>query len=125
MIRRPPRSTLFPYTTLFRSLTGVSHDQIGAATRAVGTRPCDRSNPPPLEGLETRSEEGRRLLGSTVPEALRATTRGTDGHSELGARNAHHHRGEGIRAVRPFHRGARSGCRRGGERPCGSGGVAV
>src|SRR2546430_5412268 len=24
MIRRPPRSTLFPYTTLFRSLTGES-----------------------------------------------------------------------------------------------------
>src|SRR5260370_36008655 len=24
MIRRPPRSTLFPYTTLFRSLLGVS-----------------------------------------------------------------------------------------------------
>src|SRR3712207_2272559 len=24
MIRRPPRSTLFPYTTLFRSLTGQS-----------------------------------------------------------------------------------------------------
>src|SRR3712207_7587879 len=24
MIRRPPRSTLFPYTTLFRSLTGVT-----------------------------------------------------------------------------------------------------
>src|SRR5258707_5883401 len=24
MIRRPPRSTLFPYTTLFRSLTGGS-----------------------------------------------------------------------------------------------------
>src|SRR3712207_7584621 len=23
MIRRPPRSTLFPYTTLFRSLTGM------------------------------------------------------------------------------------------------------
>src|SRR2546425_9872927 len=25
MIRRPPRSTLFPYTTLFRSLAGVVH----------------------------------------------------------------------------------------------------
>src|SRR2546430_11196132 len=25
MIRRPPRSTLFPYTTLFRSLLGVGH----------------------------------------------------------------------------------------------------
>src|SRR3712207_7243934 len=25
MIRRPPRSTLFPYTTLFRSLNGLPH----------------------------------------------------------------------------------------------------
>src|SRR5260370_15141018 len=25
MIRRPPRSTLFPYTTLFRSVLGPSH----------------------------------------------------------------------------------------------------
>src|SRR5256885_4888359 len=25
MIRRPPRSTLFPYTTLFRSLIGSTH----------------------------------------------------------------------------------------------------
>src|SRR2546427_4102266 len=26
MIRRPPRSTLFPYTTLFRSLDALAHD---------------------------------------------------------------------------------------------------
>src|SRR3712207_9022484 len=26
MIRRPPRSTLFPYTTLFRSLVGADHE---------------------------------------------------------------------------------------------------
>src|SRR3712207_8611581 len=26
MIRRPPRSTLFPYTTLFRSAGGVDHE---------------------------------------------------------------------------------------------------
>src|SRR5260221_3791661 len=26
MIRRPPRSTLFPYTTLFRSTTDSNHD---------------------------------------------------------------------------------------------------
>src|SRR5258708_23029395 len=26
MIRRPPRSTLFPYTTLFRSHTTLGHD---------------------------------------------------------------------------------------------------
>src|SRR5260370_14718618 len=34
MIRRPPRSTLFPYTTLFRSVRGID-DQIGLT--GVGT----------------------------------------------------------------------------------------
>src|SRR5256885_11745148 len=28
MIRRPPRSTLFPYTTLFRSADGQSHQAL-------------------------------------------------------------------------------------------------
>src|SRR3989441_9388970 len=32
MIRRPPRSTLFPYTTLFRSLYGI----IGFVCTAIG-----------------------------------------------------------------------------------------
>src|SRR3712207_8040004 len=31
MIRRPPRSTLFPYTTLFRSCEFLSRDRLGAA----------------------------------------------------------------------------------------------
>src|SRR3712207_8292086 len=41
MIRRPPRSTLFPYTTLFRSPDGGSVD---AGQRTVGEarRPDDR-----------------------------------------------------------------------------------
>src|SRR5947199_6873691 len=29
MIRRPPRSTLFPYTTLFRSVSGVHANHLG------------------------------------------------------------------------------------------------
>src|SRR2546429_7273955 len=29
MIRRPPRSTLFPYTTLFRSLAQYAHGTLG------------------------------------------------------------------------------------------------
>src|SRR5260221_1245264 len=29
MIRRPPRSTLFPYTTLFRSLKSIQQSKIG------------------------------------------------------------------------------------------------
>src|SRR2546430_16688312 len=36
MIRRPPRSTLFPYTTLFRSQRGRLHDLTGLAVPALG-----------------------------------------------------------------------------------------
>src|SRR3712207_6949706 len=45
MIRRPPRSTLFPYTTLFRS----------RAAMIAGSEPLTESNTPELE--ETLSEE--------------------------------------------------------------------
>src|SRR3712207_7446212 len=39
MIRRPPRSTLFPYTTLFRSRVGArgEHEQV-----AAGVEPAER-----------------------------------------------------------------------------------
>src|SRR5258708_40060737 len=33
MIRRPPRSTLFPYTTLFRSCLGIAADHKGTINR--------------------------------------------------------------------------------------------
>src|SRR5687768_18568181 len=36
MIRRPPRSTLFPYTTLFRSLQRLEHAQVGAPGARAG-----------------------------------------------------------------------------------------
>src|SRR5256885_8064897 len=38
MIRRPPRSTLFPYTTLFRSILGcaATEDGDGAACAGLG-----------------------------------------------------------------------------------------
>src|SRR2546429_1621526 len=42
MIRRPPRSTLFPYTTLFRSREGVAARGVdrGLATRGQGLAGC-------------------------------------------------------------------------------------
>src|SRR2546422_4435163 len=44
MIRRPPRSTLFPYTTLFRSVPEKSHrgawDGSSDARWASGPHPC-------------------------------------------------------------------------------------
>src|ERR1022692_1983332 len=42
MIRRPPRSTLFPYTTLFRS-TSLHHSQHEDLQRALGVSSGGRS----------------------------------------------------------------------------------
>src|SRR2546430_5681010 len=38
MIRRPPRSTLFPYTTLFRSSDTAGEDHLGFGARQCGRR---------------------------------------------------------------------------------------
>src|SRR2546430_12243034 len=38
MIRRPPRSTLFPYTTLFRSVRGVNHAESALAEFALDAK---------------------------------------------------------------------------------------
>src|SRR2546429_6922837 len=65
MIRRPPRSTLFPYTTLFRSLAPrrAPHRQVGAAGagRAVRLRRDDRSEEHTSE-LQSRLHLVCRLL---------------------------------------------------------------
>src|SRR3712207_7037828 len=45
MIRRPPRSTLFPYTTLFRSPPTYSAEQHSAVITAALTRPSELGLP--------------------------------------------------------------------------------
>src|SRR2546429_5934091 len=40
MIRRPPRSTLFPYTTLFRSLNGKDADELRTHAGDSGVIGC-------------------------------------------------------------------------------------
>src|SRR2546429_7396008 len=69
MIRRPPRSTLFPYTTLFRSLTQVrtwtcqaSSNSPSSAQTRWGLLPCCIWLSP--EG--TRSEEHTSELQSRL-----------------------------------------------------------
>src|SRR2546426_8360470 len=57
MIRRPPRSTLFPYTTLFRSLLLTQRDRILPALEHHAGRAW------PLE-LDARSEEHTSELQS-------------------------------------------------------------
>src|SRR6266481_3456043 len=56
MILRPPRSTLFPYTTLFRSAAGPAHDQgeLDPAQRRVRRRARDRLHGRPLLGRADR-----------------------------------------------------------------------
>src|SRR3712207_8025165 len=53
MIRRPPRSTLFPYTALFRSLVAL----VGAAVGVVG----DDGGDPPGGGALERVDHDQQL----------------------------------------------------------------
>src|SRR5437870_8214705 len=62
MIRRPPRSTLFPYTTLFRSCTARSaHAWIHRTARGTTTRCLARSEEHTSE-LQSRGHLVCRLL---------------------------------------------------------------
>src|SRR2546426_9319217 len=60
MIRRPPRSTLFPYTTLFRSQLADPHVVILRA-REVLQRGAERAG---LDDAQIRSEEHTSELQS-------------------------------------------------------------
>src|SRR2546426_10668577 len=59
MIRRPPRSTLFPYTTLFRSRTRGT-DTVGATVYGIDARESELAAAP--------TALVRRLLGAEVLE---------------------------------------------------------
>src|SRR5260370_42657259 len=56
MIRRPPRSTLFPYTTLFRSVEVTGADRLSTAARRV--RPSDDAHAEEAELCVAQSGEG-------------------------------------------------------------------
>src|SRR2546429_1188426 len=62
MIRRPPRSTLFPYTTLFRS---VAVRGAPAPVRTAAVSAPDEP-PPPLSFTKERSEEHTSELQSRL-----------------------------------------------------------
>src|SRR2546421_6838469 len=76
MIRRPPRSTLFPYTTLFRSVhqqdplplhtidVCVAHDVHDREVRATRLRGVDPVTPVGSDGVNPRSEEHTSELQS-------------------------------------------------------------
>src|SRR3712207_8293688 len=69
MIRRPPRSTLFPYTTLFRSGSG-GRDPAGCVGEQQSGDPADEGEAPDDHdrGEERRGAAGRGGRKSTTAE---------------------------------------------------------
>src|SRR3712207_8294248 len=76
MIRRPPRSTLFPYTTLFRSPRGARERD-----RAEGGRP-DRDRRDLRRGDDRRRAAGRAGGGPALRED-RKSTRLNSSHANI------------------------------------------
>src|SRR6266516_6138489 len=73
MIRRPPRSTLFPYTTLFRSVRRCARI---LAARGSGPRVVPRRQPGlRAAGLDEGAPEDGRLRGPAVPDHRTAAVR--------------------------------------------------
>src|SRR2546430_10078379 len=65
MIRRPPRSTLFPYTTLFRSLPAASsHARLAVHENLGSTRRYERCSARAMGYVQSRSEEHTSELQS-------------------------------------------------------------
>src|SRR2546427_5542888 len=62
MIRRPPRSTLFPYTTLFRSLSGTPSPRSAAASIRVRWSLSARRSEEHTSELQSQSNLVCRLL---------------------------------------------------------------
>src|SRR5690349_23981617 len=63
MIRRPPRSTLFPYTTLFRSLT--KNQAVATSQEAV-----QNQNEPQLRDENAAHSEDRKSGSAGMPRPI-------------------------------------------------------
>src|SRR2546427_9847561 len=85
MIRRPPRSTLFPYTTLFRSdlvlprgggaLGGGDDESLGAfVRRRLGAEALERVAQPLVAGIYTADPE-ELSVAATMPRLAEAQRR--------------------------------------------------
>src|SRR3989440_12057913 len=98
MIRRPPRSTLFPYTTLFRSREGAGHAGALPGPRASVLAPSPnipgraavrvrRSGDDSGDGCDPAlrgEEDARRLASRARPGMLdRKSTRLNSSHDQI------------------------------------------
>src|SRR3712207_7138344 len=77
MIRRPPRSTLFPYTTLFRSIATQAVVEKGLRAEGVSRHDLGR------EAFVERVWEWREQYGSQIVEQDRKSTRLNSSHANI------------------------------------------
>src|SRR2546430_9673000 len=66
MIRRPPRSTLFPYTTLFRSVTRMPVDDGGRRVNPVLPAPATGKTGFTLDRKSTRLNSSHSQISYAV-----------------------------------------------------------
>src|SRR5258708_14690625 len=79
MIRRPPRSTLFPYTTLFRSQSAqVKRRQFFQQTERLLARQCI-----PLKNLILHDQTGRHFTAGGIGHDMTDPHRSEEHTSEL------------------------------------------
>src|SRR2546425_3855515 len=78
MIRRPPRSTLFPYTTLFRSpRDGAQPQEVAQPSRAAGTVTD------PLVKVARNPAEALAAVRADIGDCTRCKLRSEEHTSEL------------------------------------------
>src|SRR3712207_8953819 len=81
MIRRPPRSTLFPYTTLFRSGVRDAGTEGCAGNTASALPAGPHAKHAPL--AHHRDAPGTRDAGARVPAGDRKSTRLNSSHANI------------------------------------------
>src|SRR3712207_7217106 len=82
MIRRPPRSTLFPYTTLFRSLEIVQPQILAFPDEHIPDPAGDVQLAAGPGAQVSRAQEGPRAAGG-VGQADRKSTRLNSSHANI------------------------------------------
>src|SRR3712207_7574915 len=92
MIRRPPRSTLFPYTTLFRSIEAKRRDDrlrwAAVAQQGQHHRHLVGRAPQPVKGRPGGGREGPPAPSAHIPPLLlavqdRKSTRLNSSHANI------------------------------------------
>src|SRR3712207_9465017 len=95
MIRRPPRSTLFPYTTLFRSLRGPHHlvealetavQVVHAVVRRQGVWLAIECEPAPGDAVAIAADQRAEIRGLLQVARQRVVARSEEHTSELQSR---------------------------------------